>query len=193
MPLFKAENQGYIHYNKGSLAMYALKEAIGEDKLNLALRNFLNKFRYAEPPYPVSLDAIDEFYAQTPDSLKFVVHDWFETITIYENKCNKVSLKDLPNGKYEVTINISCKKLKADALGKNTEVKLNDFIEIGAFAKPEKNKKFGKLLYRQKVKIDKANSTFSFVVNEKPQKAGIDPFSLVVDLSPEDNMKEFGK
>ncbi len=190
LPLCKAEGQGYIHYNKGSLAMYALKETIGEDKVNLALRNFLSRYRYAEPPYPVSLDAIDEFYAQTPDSLKFVVNDWFESITIYENRCNNVKMRSLPNGKYEITIDIESRKLKADDQGKNKEVALNDYIEIGAFAKPAKDKKFGKLLYRQKVKINKAQNSFTFVVNEKPEKAGVDPFNLLVDLSPEDNMKE---
>ena len=191
LPLSKCEGQAYIHYRKGSVAMYALKEAIGEDKVNLALRNFLEKYRYADSPYPVSLDAIDEFYKQTPDSLKYVIKDLFEDITIFENRCNKSTLKELGNGKYEVTIDVSCKKLKADENGKNTEVALNDYIEIGAYAKPEEKKKFGKLLYRQKVKVTKAQNTFTFIVDEKPQKAGIDPFSLLIDLSPEDNMKEF--
>ena len=100
-------------------------------------------------------------------------------------------MKELPDGKYEITIDISSKKMKADENGKNTEVTLNDFIEIGAFAKPEENKKYGKLLYRQKVKVNQANNRFTFIVNEKPEKAGVDPFSLLVDLGPEDNMKEF--
>ncbi|MEP7266739.1 MAG: M1 family aminopeptidase, partial [Saprospiraceae bacterium] len=191
LPLARCENQSYIHYNKGSVAMYALKETIGEDKVNLALRNFLNKYRYADSPYPVSLDAIDEFYAQTPDSLKYIIKDWFEDITLFENKCNTVSMKELPDGKYEVTIDISVRKMKADENGKNTEVALNDFIEIGAFAKPDKNKKYGKLLYREKVKVNQANNKFTFMVSEKPEKAGVDPFSLLVDLGPEDNMKEF--
>ena len=190
-PLIKCENQQYIHYNKGSIAMYALKEAIGEEKVNLALRNFLEKYRYADTPYPISLDALDAFYAQTPDSLKYFVKDWFEDITLFENRCDKTTLKELPNGKYEVTIDIASKKLKADENGKNTEVALNDYIEIGAFAKPEEKKKYGKLLYRQKVKINKTTNTFTFIVDEKPHKAGVDPFSLLVDLSPEDNMKEF--
>jgi ABC-2 type transport system permease protein len=191
LPLAKCENQQYIHYNKGSIAMYALKETIGEDKLNTAMRNFLGKFRYSDKLYPVSLDAIDEFYAQTPDSLKYIVKDWFEDITIFENECQKTTMKELPNGKFEVTIDITSKKLKADENGKNTEVPLNDYIEIGAYAKPAEKKKYGKLLARQRVKITKANNTFTFVVDEKPFKAGVDPFSLLVDLSPENNMKEF--
>ncbi len=31
-------NQGYVHYRKGSVTMYYLKEMIGEDEVNRALR-----------------------------------------------------------------------------------------------------------------------------------------------------------
>lgn len=189
LPLAKCEGQGYIHYNKGSGAMYYLKEMIGEDKVNAALRAFLEKFRYAPPPYPVSLDAIDEFYAQAPDSLDYVVKDLFEDITLFENRCREASVKDLGNGKWEVTIQVECRKLKADELGKETEVPVSDYIEIGAFAKPVEGKKYGKTLYRQRVKITQRDNTFTFVTDEKPKEAGVDPFSLLVDRNPEDNLK----
>lgn len=190
LPLSRSENQGYIHYNKGSVAMYYLKEMIGEDSVNAALRAFLEKFRYADPPYPVSLDAIDEFYAHTPDSLRYVVKDLFEDITLFENRCREASVKDLGNNRWEVTIQVECRKLKADDLGKETEVPVNDYIEIGAFAKPPSGKKYGKTLYRQRVKINQKDNKFTFIVNEKPEKAGVDPFSLLVDRNPEDNLKE---
>jgi len=190
LPIAKCENQGYIHYNKGSVVLYYLKEMIGEDQVNAALRDFLGKFRYAEPPYPVSLDALDAFYAHTPDSLKYVVKDLFEDITLFENRCREASVKDLGNGKWEVTIQVECRKLKSDELGRETEAPVSDYIEIGAFAKPPSGKKYGKTLYRQRVKIDGSGSTFTFTVSEKPDKAGIDPFSLLVDRNPEDNLKE---
>jgi ABC-2 type transport system permease protein len=190
LPLVKCENQQYIHYNKGSVAMYALKEAIGEEKVNLALRNFLEKFRYADAPYPISLDALDEFYAQTPDSLKYVIKDWFEDITIYENVCESATMRELPSGKYEVTVNLKFKKRKADDQGRYTDVPIQEYMEIGAFAKPAEGKKRGKLLHRQRVRATSDSATFTFEVAEKPHRAGVDPFSLMADLSPEDNMKE---
>ena len=159
--------------------------------MNTALRSFLDKFKYKEPPYPTSLDALDEFYAQTPDSLDYVVKDLFEDITLFENRTTSTEMKELPGGKYEVTIKIECRKLKADDLGKQTEVPINDYIEIGAFAKPESGKKYGKTLYRQRVKIAQKESAFTFTVDAKPHKAGVDPFSLLIDRNPEDNMKEF--
>ncbi|MBK9335258.1 MAG: hypothetical protein IPM98_01220 [Lewinellaceae bacterium] len=190
LPLSKCEGQGYIHYNKGSVAMYYLKEMIGEDNVNAALRDFLEKYRYAEPPYPVSLDALDAFYAHTPDSLHYVVKDLFEDITLFENRCKEATAKDLGNGKWEVTIQVESRKLKADDLGKETDVAVNDYIEIGAFAKPADGKKYGKTLHRQRVRITQPVTRFTFIVDEKPDKAGVDPFSLLVDRNPEDNLKE---
>ena len=40
-PLIRTENQPYIHYNKGALALYALRDYIGEDAMNRALGAYL--------------------------------------------------------------------------------------------------------------------------------------------------------
>jgi len=189
LPLGKCENQGYIHYRKGSHVMYYLKEMIGEEQVNRALQAYLGKFRYAEAPYPTSADVINEFAAQTPDSLKYIIQDLFWDITLFDNKTKTASAKDLGNGKWEVTIQVESHKLKADELGKETEAPVNDWIDIGAFASPEGDKKYGKTLYRQRVKVSQQDNTFTFVVDEKPEKAGIDPFSLLIDREPKDNVK----
>jgi hypothetical protein len=190
MPLGKCENQGYIHYNKGSAVMYYLKEMIGEARVNAGLKTFLEKFRYKEAPYPVSADVIAEFSAQTPDSLQYIIQDLFWDITLFENRTTAASVKDLGNGKWEVTIQTESRKLKADELGKEHEVPVNDLIDIGAFAKPEGDKKYGKTLYRKRVKISQKDNTFTFTVDEKPDKAGIDPFRLLIDREPKDNLRE---
>src|SRR5436305_13963278 len=44
-PLYRVQpTQGYIHYNKGSLVMYALQDYIGEDKVNHALSEFVKAY-----------------------------------------------------------------------------------------------------------------------------------------------------
>ena len=190
MPLARCENQGYIHYNKGSLVMYYLKEMIGEEQVNQALRNFLEQFKYAPPPYPVTSDAVAEFARYTPDSLKYIIDDLFWDITLFENRTEAATAKALDNGQYEVTINVTSKKLKADGKGAEKEVTLNDWIDIGAFAKPEGHKKYGKTLYRKRIKMNLPQQTFTFVVDEEPDEAGIDPFKLLIDRNPEDNMRD---
>ena len=52
LPLSRVENQPYIHYRKGSLVMYALRDYIGEDKLNRALRAYRDEWAFKGPPYP---------------------------------------------------------------------------------------------------------------------------------------------
>jgi ABC-2 type transport system permease protein len=189
MPLGRCERQGYIHYNKGSAVMYYLKEMIGEAQVNAGLRAFLEKFRYKNPPYPTSVDVVNEFAAQTPDSLRYIIQDLFWDITLFENVTKEATAKDLGNGQWEVTVQVECRKLKADELGKETEVPLSDWMEIGAFAKPEGDKKYGKTLHRQRVKIAQKDNTFTFRVSEKPDKAGIDPFRMLMDREPKDNVK----
>src|SRR5207237_9841409 len=51
-PLVLVQREPYVWYQKGALVMYALADYIGEDRVNLALRNFLEKNRYAKGPYP---------------------------------------------------------------------------------------------------------------------------------------------
>ena len=44
VPLYKVENQGHIHYGKGSVILYALQDYIGEEKVNFAMRSFLEEY-----------------------------------------------------------------------------------------------------------------------------------------------------
>jgi ABC-2 type transport system permease protein len=188
-PLNKVESsQGYIHYRKGSSVMYYLKEMIGEDKVNLSLRTFLEKFRYQNPPFPTSNDILAEFRKNTPDSLQYIIKDLFEDITLYNNRTTDASYKKLADGKFEVTIKTESQKFKADELGKETEVPMNDYIEIGALAKAEKDKQ-PKILYRQRVKINQKKNEFTFIVNELPEEAGIDHTFQLIDRMPNDNVK----
>ena len=189
-PLMKVyANQGYIHYQKGTVAMYYLKEMIGEDKVNAALRSLIDKFAYSGPPYPTSIDLVDALREQTPEKYHYLMVDLFEKITLFENRTLKSNYEELPDGKFKIDLEIECKKYQADEKGEQTEVAINDWIEIGAFAEPEDDSEFGKTLYRERVKIEKSKSNFSFVVDELPAQAGVDPFSLLVDRSPDDNMK----
>jgi len=190
-PLVKVSSQqGYIHYRKGSVVMYHLKEMIGEDKVNAALKSLVDKFAYQSAPYPTSLDLVDALREQTPPEHQHLLVDLFEEITLFENRTTKTTYRKLDNGKYEVVLDVECKKLQADEKGEETEVELDDWIEIGAFAKPEGDSKYGKTLHRELVKISEPTRTFTFVVDELPALAGVDPFSLLIDRLPEDNLKK---
>ena len=189
-PLLKVEaDQGYIHYRKGSVVMYYLREMIGEEAVNRALRKMLEQFRYAPPPYPTSYALLDALRAETPPDLQYLLTDLFEDITLFSNRALSARAKKLDGDKYEVTVEVESRKFKADEQGAEREVPVNDWIEIGAFAAPPKGKKAGKLLYRERVHMTGAKGTYTFTVDQVPDKAGIDPLLLLIDRIPDDNLK----
>jgi hypothetical protein len=190
VPLLHVENQGYIHYNKASVLMYYFREMTGEKNVNDALKNMIDSFGYKEPPYPTSYELVDRFDAVTPDSLKYLIKDLFYKMTLYNNRVTDASARKLPDGKYEVTFNVSCEKFRADSLGRETKIVLNDWIELGVIAKAPEGKKYGKKLWSQKIQMKKELHEFKVVVNEEPYQAGVDPDYLLIDRVPDDNLKK---
>jgi hypothetical protein len=181
--------QFYVFYNKGAVAMYDLKEMIGEDAVNRALRKLIHQYGYAPPPYPTSYAFVDALREETPPNLQYLIKDLFEDITLFSNRTLEATAVKRADGKYDVTINVEARKFKADATGKETEVPVDDWIDIGAFAKPASGKKYGDTLCRQRMHITQRNSTFTFTTAQLPEKAGIDPFALLIDRIPDDNVK----
>jgi ABC-2 type transport system permease protein len=189
-PLITVEaNQGYIHYRKASVVLYYLKEMIGEEAVNRAVRKVVQQYAYAQPPYPTSHALVDALQEQTPPDLQYLIKDLFEDITIFSNRTLDASAQKRADGKYDVTLKVEAHKYKADAKGNETEVPVNDYIDIGAFAKPAKKMQYGDTLHRERVHITQKESTFTFVTDSLPDKAGIDPFALLVDRIPDDNTK----
>ena len=183
--MYKVENQGHIHYGKGSIILYALQDYIGEEKVNNAMRDFLNEYKYKEPPYPTSLDFLKHLEPQVPDSLNYLINDWFKEITLYDNRMKEASYEELDNGKYKVSMNIESYKIKADSIGNETKIDINDWIDIGLFSDSDEKQ----LMFEKRLKINKPEMTFTFEVDSLPKKAGIDPRHLLIDRVYDDNIK----
>ena len=188
LPLLRVENQAYIHYRKGSLAMYALRDYIGEDALNGALAKFLADKKYQQPPYTTSRELLGYLRAATPAPLQYVLDDLFEHITLYDNRATDASYTRTPDGKYRVVVSVEAKKFRADDQGNEGEVPMNDQIDVGVFAAAEKGKTGeGKPLYFAKHRIGSGAQQIEVVVNEEPARAGIDPYHKLIDRVTRDN------
>ena len=160
-----------------------------EAAVNRALRKLIERFSYAEPPYPTSHALLDALRDETPAELQPKLQDLFEHITLHSNRTLSASAKKRADGKYDVELQVEARKFRANEKGLETEVAPDDLVEVGAFAAPSKGKKYGKTLHRQSTAI-KGKSTIRFTVDELPEKAGIDPFHLLIDRLPEDNLKK---
>jgi ABC-type transport system involved in multi-copper enzyme maturation permease subunit len=182
-PLYLVDpNQGYIHYNKGAMVMYALQDYIGEDKVNAAIREFLKAYAFKGPPYPTSLDLEGYFRKVTPPEYQYLFDDMFLNITLYDNRIVSADYVKQTDGKYQVNLAVEAKKFRADGRGQEHSVPLNDWIDIGVLDTD------GKYLYLQKQKIDQPKTDITVTVDKVPVKAGIDPVDKLIDRNPDDNV-----
>ena len=186
-PLLRSEGQLYVHYNKGSVVFYALQDYIGEDNINRALRTYLQKVAWQEPPYTTTRELEAELRRVTPPEFQYLLDDGFDSITLYENRADSATFRELSQGKYEVKLAVSARKFRADGLGAETEVPLADWIDIGVLDAK------GNPLYLAKQKIEKAKTEFTLTVEGMPAKAGIDPWNKLVDRTPDDNLLTVSK
>jgi hypothetical protein len=182
-PLLRVEpTQGYIHYNKGGQVMYALADYIGEDKVNHALAQLVKDYGFKGPPYPTALDLENYLRKETPPEFQYLYEDWFDTITIFDNRAVSASYSALPDGKFQVKIEVEFKKYRADGKGQEHQIPTHDLVDIGVLDAD------GKFLYLQKQKIDQERQEFTVTVNKVPSEAGVDPLIKLIDRNPDDNM-----
>ena len=131
--MVEAMNQRHLFYHKGAVVMYTMREMIGEEAVNLALRRFYARYAGGKPPHPTSLDLVSELRAVTPDSLQPLITDLLETITLWEVKTDTATVQRVGDA-WRVTLTVTAKKVRADSVGKESEVPMNDLADVGVFA-----------------------------------------------------------
>ncbi|MFK7833119.1 MAG: M1 family aminopeptidase [Winogradskyella sp.] len=82
------ENQDYVYYAKGAIAMYQFQKTIGEEKVNKALRRFLEdwntingKLKTKTDRYATSKDLLKYFRDVTPKHQQHIIKKLFESVT----------------------------------------------------------------------------------------------------------------
>lgn len=194
LPLYRVENQGYIHYRKGSLVMYRLQREIGEDAVNRALQRVLRIHAFNGAPYPTSIDLISALRAEAPADKQDLITDLFQKITLYDIQTRSAAVKKRPDGRFDVTLTVQARKLYADGEGKETEAPLNEVLDVGLFTAMPGDKGFSGKSVMTMVKrpIRSGTQTLTFTVDKAPRYAGVDPYNYLIDRNSDDNVARVG-
>jgi hypothetical protein len=179
----------YAAYRKGPFAMFALREYVGEAQVNSALGQLFDKYKSGEPPLPTSRDLYAELKGVTPDSLQSLLSDLFEKNTYWELETRQVSAQPAGPGQWRATISVNARKVIVDTKGVETQVPMNDLVEIGVYGSGGETTR-GVELYRAMHRIKPGEQKITVTVAAKPTRAGIDPRNLLIDADPTDNMKD---
>ena len=195
LPLYRVENQPYIHYRKGSIVMYALKDYLGEDAINRALANLVTESAYQYAPYPTSLDLVRNLraVAETPTQ-QALITDLFERIVIFDLGVEEAAVEETADGRYRVSMTVRASKFEADGEGRETEQPLDMLVDVGLFALSPADKDFDEtaVIQLDKQPIRGGRTTLEFVVDRRPAQVGIDPYNKLIDRNSDDNLKKIG-
>lgn len=194
VPLERVENQPYIYYQKGSLAMYLLKDEIGEAAVNRALQGFLTQYAFKGPPYATSRDLIRYLRAEAGPDRQQLITDLFEKITLYDSKVKSASAHRRADGKWDVVMQVELHKLYADGQGHESEVSFAESFDVGAFTLEPGQRGFSSanVVSFERRDVHTGLQTIKWVTDREPKFVGIDPYNKRIDRNSEDNILPIG-
>lgn len=189
LPLARVENQPYIHYYKGALALWWLKEVVGAEVVNASMAELLKRHAFQEAPYPNTRDFLAILREKAGPRHETLIVDLFETITLWDVKTTAAKATKRPDGRWDLALTVQARKLRADGLGRETEVPLDEAFEVGAFRIEPGRTGFdaGAVVALQRLPLKSGTQVLTLVLDQKPAWAGVDPYNKRIDRNSSDN------
>lgn len=183
-PLVRATD-AFLAYRKGPFAMHALRQSIGSDAVDAALRRLLDRHASGAPSLATSLDLYQELEAVTPAAERSLLADLFLTNTFWHVDVRNARAEARGSGQWQVTMDVDARKAVVDANGVETDVPMDDHIAVGAFAAGA-----DPVLYSERRRVRTGRQRISFTTPFQPARAGIDPRHLLIDTNGNDNVTD---
>lgn len=176
-------DQAHIPYQKGMLALNTMSHYLGENSFNRAMKKYLEQTRFQQAPYSTALEMISHIRDATPDSLKYLIVDLFETVTVHQNQLINAKLVEDKNGEFEIEMEIACRKYRRAASSQKEVFFKEEPIEIGLYSYsgnrvPQEVRRFS---------VPSGQSRLRVRLPFRPEKIVLDPNILTLDKNRSDN------
>lgn len=185
LPVMYTENQGYLRA-KGPLALYALQDIMGREKVHQALRNFLNDYSFQTAPCPTSRDLVNALLAAGGPNYQQLITDLFERIVLYDVQVDAVDVKEIAGG-YQATIEITAKQVTADGRGKETEEPLDTWFDVALFPKTDEPLEEVAPSYIEKRRLHSGKQILTIRTSNRPGIVAVDPFHKRIERNAQNN------
>jgi ABC-2 type transport system permease protein len=185
VPVVYTENHGYLR-GKGPLALYALQDIIGKEKVHQALRNFLDDFSFQTAPSPTSRDLVEALRAEAGSEYQQLITDLFERIVLYDLQMDAARMREIDGG-YEVTIEVTARQFEANGDGEESEVPLDTWLDIALFPETSDALEGVTPLYIEKHRLRSGKQTLTVRTTERPGIVALDPFHKRIERSTGNN------
>ncbi len=188
-PLALVDGHDYVYYHKGALAMYALRDAVGEAQLNEALKRFLSRFALGGPPYSTTMELLEEIRPAVPEGWEHLVEDLFETTTMFDNRLVAATNTQRADGTFLVRIELEAHKRRGDGKEVGREIPIDGWVDIAVVGEEKDSKGGDSVLFLERRRIRASPVAFEIVVGHRPARVAIDPYYKLIDRDRGDNVR----
>ncbi len=179
-PLYKADSQPYLYYNKAAVVLLGIRDLLGQDTLDRAIRALMQERR------PTSLDLVRHLNAVADAGQRALIDQWMKEIVLYNLRVETARASRRADGRYDVVVRIDAGKVRTDARGVETPVALDEPIEI-AFASD------ARVLDSRRHRLRSGVNEIRLVLDAQPELVTVDPWITRIDRSPPAREMRFGE
>jgi ABC-2 type transport system permease protein len=105
-------------------------------------------------------------------------------------QASNATAKRRADGKYQVSFTVKARKLYADGEGQETEARLAEAFDVGAFlAEPGKKGYTSKAaLWMERQAMHSGEQKVTLTLEQLPRFVGVDPYNKRIDRNSDDNL-----
>lgn len=188
-PLMRVVDLDHVYYSKGAIVMEAMRDLVGEEALNRALRRLLREHGAASPP-ATTLDLLAALRAEAAPEHHALIEEWMREVSFLDLRVESASAQPLPDGRYRVTATVLGRKTFDPAGGvQTTEVPLDEMIDVAVYAVHPLGTDAAPL-YAGKHRLRTGQNEVTFEVQGRPGFISLDPFERRIEAERADNIRE---
>ncbi|SEI38206.1 ABC-2 family transporter protein [Dyadobacter koreensis] len=189
LPLYKTWGQPYVHYQKGGLALYAIKECLGEERINRALAALIDRHAFPNQK-PSAEDLINELTRNATPFEKTLIENHLKKVVVYDNRIQVLSRKSIGNGQIRLKLLVSVYKTD-ETQEKPKKMNTDDLVDVAIFGVGSSQGTSGKPIYFRKYHFNRPQTVIEVVVGKEPKVVEIDPYSYMLDSDHDNNFATF--
>jgi ABC-2 type transport system permease protein len=178
VPLYKSDDQAYLFYNKAAVVLFALRDLLGKEAMERALRAMTQEHR------PTSVDLVRHLRAVANPGQDALIDQWMREIVLYDLRVDTAQASRRADGRYDVTVRIGAGKSRTDDHGHEQPIAFDEPVEISIAAET------GVLDARKHV-LRAGMNEINLIVDARPSSVTVDPWITRIDRNPVDNVKRF--
>lgn len=178
VPLYKADNQAYLFYNKAAVVLFALRDLLGQEATDRAIRALMQERR------PTSVDLVRHLQAVSDARQAALIDQWMKEIVLYDLRVEDAKAHWRADGRYDVIVRVGAGKSRADGHGNEQPLVFDEPIEIAIAADD-------KILDSRKHTLRRGMNEIRLTVDARPSSVAVDPGITRIDRNPMDNVKGF--